>query len=43
MNQKIANFINDKIHVGELFSFLVTDVILEHLVREDQKYFSYLE
>jgi diguanylate cyclase (GGDEF)-like protein/PAS domain S-box-containing protein/hemerythrin-like metal-binding protein len=43
MSQTIANFKNDRVHIGELFSFLVTDVILEHMVREDQKYFSYLK
>jgi len=43
MSQTIANFKNDKVHVGELFSFLVTDIILEHMVVEDQKFFSYLE
>ena len=42
MAQTIASFKNDKVHVGELFSFLVTDIILEHMVLEDQKFFSYL-
>jgi diguanylate cyclase (GGDEF)-like protein/PAS domain S-box-containing protein/hemerythrin-like metal-binding protein len=43
MSQTIANYKNDKVHVGELFSFLVTDIILEHMVLEDQKFFSYLD
>jgi len=43
MSQTIAHFKKDKVHVGELFSFLVKDVILGHMVLEDKKFFPYLE
>jgi diguanylate cyclase (GGDEF)-like protein/PAS domain S-box-containing protein/hemerythrin-like metal-binding protein len=43
MSKTIAHFKKEKVHVGDLFSFLVTDIILEHMVLEDQKFFSYLD
>ena len=32
-------FMNDKLSLGELFSFLAYDVVAQHLILEDKKYF----
>ena len=43
MSQTITKFKNDKVHVGKLFSFLVNEVILDHMILEDRKFFSFLK